>query len=252
MLKLRELIKDFGGLRAVDKFTFDIKEGCITSLIGPNGSGKTTVFNMISGVLIPNAGLIYWGDIKIDGLKPHKISQLGISRTFQELRVFSNLTVIENVMVGSGSMDNWGMLGSILRFPSERRERRVLRERAEVLLELLGIADKSNRMPNSLPYAEQRMIDIARALANEPKVALLDEPVAGMNPKEKEELSKALMKIKREICNTIFLIEHDMNFVMSLSTHVGVLNFGHLIAEGVPQEIQNNENVIEAYLGKPG
>jgi len=251
MLKLKELTKDFGGLRAVDHVNFEVKEGILTSLIGPNGSGKSTVFNMISGVLIPNAGSIHWKDKKIDGLRSHKILRMGIGRTFQELRIFGNLTVIENVMVGFRSMNKWGMLGSILRLPGERKERRILREKAEALLALLGIVDKSNRMPDSLPYAEQRMIDVARALAHEPKVVLLDEPAAGMNPKEKKVLSETLIKINKELCNTIFLIEHDMSFVMSLSDHIGVLNFGRLIAEGVPEEIQNNDDVIKAYLGEP-
>lgn len=252
MFSLKELTKNFGGLRAVDKLTFDVKEGSITALIGPNGSGKSTVFNIISGILLPSSGSIYLGNRIIKGLRPHEISNLGISRTFQELRIFNNLTVIENVMVGLRTLTKSGMISSMLRFPKERQERKLLRERAEYLLELLGIIDKSDMMPNDLPYAVQRMVDIARALANEAKIILLDEPVAGMNPREAEDLSGALMRIKKEVCPTIFLIEHNMKFVMNLSDHVGVLNYGRLLAEGAPEKIMNSEEVIRAYLGEVG
>jgi branched-chain amino acid transport system ATP-binding protein len=252
MLKLKELTKTFGGLRAVDRLTLDVREGSITALIGPNGSGKSTVFNMISGILLPSSGSIYWEDRAIDGLKPHKISYLGISRTFQELRIFNNLTVIENVMVGLRSLTKSGMFSSMLRLPKERRERKLLREKAEYLLELLGIIDRSDIMPNDLPYAVQRMVDIGRALANQAKVILLDEPAAGMNPKEAEDLSGALKRIRREVCPTIFLIEHNMKFVMNLSDYVGVLNYGRLLAEGAPEKIMNSEDVIRAYLGDAG
>lgn len=249
MLKLQGVSRNFGGLKAVNRLTFHIEEGRLTSLIGPNGSGKTTVFNMLSGIFAPSEGSIYLGDIVLNGLRPDQILKLGLSRTFQELRVFNSLTAIENVMLGLHKKAKSGVLSTILRIPTERRERKHFREKAEQLLALLGIIDKSDRMPNSLPYAEQRMIDIARAMANEPRVLLMDEPAAGMNPKEKEQLSEALTKIQKEICHTVFLIEHDMRFVMGLSNYVGVLNFGTLIAEGTPEEIQKNEEVIRAYLG---
>jgi branched-chain amino acid transport system ATP-binding protein len=236
-------------LVAVNKVTLNISEGLITALIGPNGSGKTTVFNLISGILRLTEGSIQLGDMGIDGLRPDQILKLGISRTFQELRIFKSLTVIENVMLGLQAKAKSGTLSSLLGLPKERRERKLLRERAEELLDLLGIADRKDLMPQTLPYGEQRITDIARALASRSKMLMLDEPAAGMNPKEKEQLSRTLVKIQEEICNTIFLIEHDMKFVMGLSDYVGVLNFGTLIGEGVPADIQKNEGVIRAYLG---
>lgn len=249
MLILNSVSKNFGGLLAVNALTFSIEEGQLTSLIGPNGSGKTTVFNMISGILQPSSGKIYLGGKAIEGLRPHQILNLGISRTFQELRVFKSLTVIENIMVGLHNKAKSGIIGSTFRLPKERRERRFLRERAEQLLELLGIINRKNMISQILPYGEQRMVDIARALASDSKVLLLDEPAAGMNPKEKEQLSSALKKIQEEICHTIFLIEHDMKFVMGLSDYIGVLNFGTLIAQDIPEKIKKNEDVIKAYLG---
>lgn len=249
MLELKELSKDFGGLRAVNKVSFHVKEGQLTSLIGPNGSGKTTMFNMISGVFPPSEGSIVLAGQNINGLRSDQIVNLGVCRTFQELRVFNSLTVIENVMIGLHVRAKSGIWGSTLRLPSERQERKLLRQKAMQLLELMRIADKRNLMPSSLPYAEQRMIDIARALASGVRVLLLDEPAAGMNPNEKQRLADILVKIQKEICNTVFLIEHDMKFVMSISEYIGVLNFGTLIAEGVPEEIKKNQDVIQAYLG---
>ena len=249
MLKLNKVSKRFGGLQAVNMVTFNVKGDRITSLIGPNGSGKSTLFNLISGIVQVSRGSIQLGDTKIEGLRPDQILRLGISRTFQELRIFNSLTVIENVMLGLQAKTESGTLSSMLGLPKERRERRLLRQRAEELLELLGIADRKDMMPQSLPYAEQRITDIARALASRSKVLLLDEPAAGMNPKEKVQLSQALVKIQEKICHTIFLIEHDMKFVMGLSDYIAVLNFGNLIAQGVPEEIQKNEEVIKAYLG---
>ena len=249
MLELKEISKNFGGLMAVNKVTFHVKEGVITSLIGPNGSGKTTIFNLILGIFPPSGGSIYLEGEPVVGLRPDQIVELGISRTFQELRVFNSLTVLENVLAGFQVKFKCGMWGSVLRLPSERRERKLFREKAMELLDLFGMGDKWNLMPSGLPYAEQRMIDIARALASGGKVILLDEPAAGMNPKEKQQLAETLKLIQKEICKTIFLIEHDMRFVMSISEHVGVLNFGNLIAEGIPEDIKANHHVIQAYLG---
>jgi len=249
MLKLDNVSKTFGGLLAVNSLTFSIKKGQLTSLIGPNGSGKTTVFNMISGIFPPSSGKIYLNNMSIGGLKPHQILNLGVSRNFQELRVFKNLTVIENVMAGLHSKTKYGIIGSTLRLPKERRERRLLEERAEQLLELLSVINRKDMIIQMLPYAEQRMVGLARAVVCDPKVLLLDEPAAGLNPKEKGQLSSALKKIQKEICPTIFLIEHDMKFVMGISDYIGVLNFGTLIAQEIPGKIIKNEDVVKAYLG---
>jgi branched-chain amino acid transport system ATP-binding protein len=249
MLSLKNVGKHFGGLSVLEDVSFQVPAGGIYGLIGPNGAGKTTVFNLITGLLAPSSGSIALEGRDLVGLPPHHITRLGVARTFQNLRIFPHMTLLENVMVGRHRHLNYGPLALFFNTKSCRVGERQARERAFELLSWLRLDGKADRLADSLSYGEQRKLEFARALATEPRLLLLDEPVAGMNPSEKAELMEEIRAI-RDRGYGVFLIEHDMRFVMGLCQHIAVLNFGRIIAEGPPQAIRNNPDVIEAYLGR--
>ncbi|MBI1889605.1 MAG: ABC transporter ATP-binding protein [Burkholderiales bacterium] len=249
MLQLNQVSKSFGGLRVLQDVSFSVPQGGIFGLIGPNGAGKTTVFNLVTGLLQPSSGSIAFNGAALDGVAPHRITRLGIARTFQNIRVFKDMTLLENVVVGMHDHLDYGVAGMLFNLPSFRRREQQARERAMELLGWVKLGHKAAQLADSLSYGEQRKLEFARALATEPKLLLLDEPVAGMNPAEKTELMREIRNI-RQRGYSIFLIEHDMRFVMELCDRIAVLNFGRIIAEGAPDEIKANPDVIEAYLGK--
>ncbi|MCW5299863.1 ABC transporter ATP-binding protein [Herbaspirillum lusitanum] len=249
LLQFNQISKNFGGLQVLQGVQFNVPEGGIFGLIGPNGAGKTTVFNLITGLLRASSGNIVFNGQDIGNVAPHKITERGIARTFQNIRVFKEMTLLENVVVGMHDHLDYGFGGLLLNLGSFRKIEKEARERALELLSWVRLDHKAGMLADSLSYGEQRKLEFARALATKPKLLLLDEPVAGMNPAEKTELMAEIINIKQRGFS-IFMIEHDMRFVMGLCDRVAVLNFGKIIAEGTPDEIKNNQEVIEAYLGK--
>jgi branched-chain amino acid transport system ATP-binding protein len=251
LLATEHVTKSFGGLVAVDDVSFEIKPRAIVSIIGPNGAGKTTFFNMLTGLYKPTIGRIRFGGADVTGTRPDIITSLGVARTFQNIRLFSSMTAVENVMVGQHARMRAGLFGSILRTPAVRREEEQVRDKAREMLRYVGLQENQfGQLASNLSYGDQRRVEIARALASDPALLLLDEPTAGMNPQESARLTEFMEQLRQERSLTILLIEHDMRVVMGVSEHITVLDHGTKIAEGQPEEIRANDRVIEAYLGK--
>jgi branched-chain amino acid transport system ATP-binding protein len=249
ILKAQNITLRFGGLEALNDLSFSVDCHRIASVIGPNGAGKTTLLNAITGLYSPDSGQIFYRERPILNLKPHEIAALGIHRTFQHAQLFSRMTVLENVMVGMHPKSKCGFWAGVLHLPGERREERETREKAEDLLDFFGLLSKAGWMADRIPIADQRRLEIARAMAGDPDLVLLDEPVAGLNIRETEALGELILRL-REKGRTIILVEHNMHLVMNISDRLIVLHHGSKIGEGRPEEIQKDERVIEAYLGR--
>ena len=249
LLEIKSISKRFGGLQAINDLSINVDSGVIKSVIGPNGAGKTTLFNLISGLLRPDAGEIYFNQEKISHLKPHRIAGKKIIRTFQNLKLSTHLSVLENVMLGRHTCSSCGFISGMLNSPGAWKEERKIRESSLEYIRLLSLEDQVNTKVGNLPFGKQRAVELARALAAEPELILLDEPASGLNIYETREVSRIILKI-RELGTTVLLVEHDMSLVMDISDEIVVINFGRKIAEGIPQVIQREPEVINIYLGE--
>ena len=250
LLETTNVVKRFGGLVAVNKMTFSVDEGRIVSIIGPNGAGKTTFFNSLTGIYKPEEGQILFKGQSLIGLRPDQVSARGLSRTFQNIRLFGSMTVIENILVGMHNQLKQNAFDTLFRSKKFHAEEKEAEQKASDLMEYVGLKNVGNELARNLPYGGQRRIEIARALAANPTMLLLDEPTAGMNPNETEDAIKLFRRIRDEKGVTILLIEHDMRVVMGISEHISVMDYGEKIAEGSPKDIRKNQRVIEAYLGR--
>lgn len=249
VLEIKELGKNFGGVKAVEDFNLSLEEGRIEAIIGPNGAGKTTIFNLITNIYKPTHGQVRFNDKVITGVQPFQIAQLGIARTFQNIRLFPEFSVLDNVRTACHQRSNYTILEGFLPFARRTKQEKELTDASMRLLDLVGLADRADEHAKNLPYGHQRRLEIVRALALEPKLLLLDEPAAGMNPDETQRLMEFIVEIKQKFNLTILLIEHHMEVVMGLSDFIVVIDFGKTIAWGTPEEVQGNPIVIEAYLG---
>lgn len=249
ILEMVKISQEFGGLRAVDTVSLTVEPQEILGIIGPNGAGKTTLFNIITGIYVPNEGELLFKGSRIDRMPPHHIARLGIGRTFQNIRLFSKLSVLDNVRVGCFGVTRSGFWSGLLGLPQGRREEQQTKSRAMELLKMVDLADKRDEYADSLAYGEQRRLEIARALALNPSLLLLDEPGAGMNSGEKEELMVFIRRIRDQLDLTVILVEHDMNLVMNICERIAVLDYGRKIAEGTPAQVKSDERVIQSYLG---